>query len=139
MSCFDVRSGSPYLYNSLVLNMTNEELIKKHPGTLVEKIVNELSSQESVDIYFEDTDEDQWAAVKIHLYEEDEEMALQLYSEDRWVLQLGYYDSEDEFIELFQALTQAELNVVPASLQKLMHKVLMAEEGLRVPAVLISK
>ncbi|MFN4313738.1 MAG: hypothetical protein ACK4E0_05550 [Chitinophagaceae bacterium] len=119
--------------------MTNEELIKKHPGTLLEKIVNELSSQESVDIYFEDTDEDQWAAVKIHLYEEDKEMALQLYSEDRWVLQLGYYDSEDEFIELFQELTPAEVKMVPISLQKLMQKVVMDEEGLRVPAVLISK
>lgn len=119
--------------------MTNEELIKKHSASLVEKIVHELISKESVDIYFEDTDDDEWAAVKIHIYDEDKEMALRLDTEDRWVLQLGYYDKEDEFIELLQPLTQAEVDMIPASLQKLMLKVVKAEEGLRVPAVLISK
>ena len=119
--------------------MTNEELVKKHPGTFVEKIVNELISKENVEIHFEDTDDEVWAAVKIHIYDEDKEMALRLHTEDQWVLQFGYYDKEDEFIELLQPLTQAEVDMIPTSLQKLMHKVVKAEEGLRVPAVLISK
>ncbi len=119
--------------------MTNEELVKKHPGSLVEKIINELTSQKNVEIHFEDTDEDQWAAVKIHIYDEDKEMALRLHTEDRWVLQFGYYDKDDEFIELLQPLTREEVGMIPNSLQKLMHKAVMAEEGLRVPGALISK
>ena len=41
-------------------NMTNEELVKKHPGSLVEKIVTELLSKDSVDVSFEDEDDDQY-------------------------------------------------------------------------------
>jgi len=120
-------------------NRTNEELIRQEPGSLVKKIVEEVGSAKAVDIHFEDEDDEQWAVVKIHLYEEDKEMALRLLSEDRWVLQLGYYDDEDEFIELLQPLTQPEIDLIPKGLQKVMLKVLASEEGLRVPGNFLSK
>jgi len=120
-------------------NRTNEELIRQEPGSLVKKIVEEAGSAKAVDIHFEDEDDEQWAVVKIHLYEEDKEMALRLLSEDRWVLQLGYYDDEDEFIELLQPLTQPEIDLIPKGLQKVMLKVLASEEGLRVPGNFLSK
>lgn len=120
-------------------NRTNEELIRQEPGSLVKKIVEEVGGAKAVDIHFEDEDDEQWAVVKIHLYEEDKEMALRLLSEDRWVLQLGYYDDEDEFIELLQPLTQPEIDLIPKGLQKVMLKVLASEEGLRVPGNFLSK
>jgi len=120
-------------------NRTNEELIRQEPGSLVKKIVEEVGGAKAVDIHFEDEDDEQWAVVKIHLYEEDKEMALRLLSEDRWVLQLGYYDDEDEFIELVQPLTQPEIDLIPKGLQKVMLKVLASEEGLRVPGNFLSK
>jgi hypothetical protein len=120
-------------------NMTNEELVKKNPGSLVEKIVTELLSKDSVDVSFEDEDDDQWSVVKVHLYEEDQEMALRLLSDKRWVLQFGYYDDEDEFIELLQPLTQPEIDLIPKGLQKVMLKVVASEEGLRVPGSFLSK
>ena len=97
---------------SMANNMTYEELVKKHPGSLVEKIVTEVLSKDSVDVHFEDEDEEQWAVIKVHIYEEDKEMALRLLSDNRWVLQFGYYDDEDEFIELLQPLTQAEIDLM---------------------------
>jgi len=124
---------------SMANNMTYEELVKKHPGSLVEKIVTEVVSKDIVDIHFEDEDDEQWAVIKVHVYEEDKEMALRLLSEDKWVLQFGYYDDEDEFIELLQPLTQPEIDLIPKGLQKVMRKVLASEEGLRLAGNFLSR
>ena len=67
----------------------------------------------------------------MHVYEEDKEMAIRLLSEGRWIFQFEYYDGEDEFIELLQPLTRAEIDLIPKGLQKVMLKVLASEEGLR--------
>ena len=120
-------------------NMTYEELVKKHPGSLVEKIVTEVVNKEAVEVHFEDVDDEQWAVIKVHIYEEDKEMAIRLLSDDRWVLQFGYYDDEDEFIELLQPLTQTEIDMIPKGLQKVMRKVVTSEEGLRLPGNFLSR
>jgi hypothetical protein len=120
-------------------NMTYEELVRQHPGSLVEKIVTEVLNKNSIDVHFEEDDDDQWSVIKVHVYEEDKEMALRLLSEDRWVLQFGYYDDEDEFIELLQPLTQTEKDLIPKGLQRVMLKVLASEEGLRLPGNFLSR
>jgi len=118
--------------------MTYEELVKNHPGSLVEKIVTEVVSKDTVEIYFEDEDDEPWAVIKVHVYEEDKEMALRLLSDSRWILQFGYYDDEDEFIELRQPLTQLEIDLIPRGLQKVMRKVVSSEEGLRLAGNFLS-
>src|SRR6201994_2081997 len=120
-------------------NMTYEELVKNHPGSLVEKIVTEVVSKDAVEVHFEEDDDEVWAVIKVHIYEEDKEMGIRLLSEDRWVLQFGYYDDEDEFIELLQPLTQPEIELIPKGLQKVMRKVVASEEGLRLPGNFLSK
>jgi len=124
---------------SMANNMTFEELVRKHPGSLVEKIVTEVVNKDAVEVHFEDDDDQQWAVIKVHIYEEDKEMALRLLSDDRWVLQFGYYDDEDEFIELLQPLTQPEIDLIPKGLQKVMRKVVTSEEGLRLPGNFLSR
>jgi hypothetical protein len=54
-------------------------------------------------------------------------------------LQFGYYDDEDEFIELLQPLTQPEIDLIPERLQKVMRKVVSSEEGLRLPGNFLSR
>ena len=120
-------------------NMTYEELIRQHPGSLVEKLVTEVVNKDTVEVHFEDDDDESWSVIKIHIYEEDKEMALRLLSEGRWVLQFGYYDDDDEFIELLQPLTQVEVDLIPKGLQKVMLKVLASEEGLRLPGNFLSR
>jgi len=119
--------------------MTYEELVKKHPGSLVEKIVTEVVNKDTVEVHFEIEDDDQWSVIKVHVYEEDKEMSLRLLSEGRWVLQFGYYDDEDEFIELIQPLTQPDIDLIPKRLQKVMQRVLVGEEGLRLPGNFLSR
>ena len=120
-------------------NMTYEELVKNHPGSLVEKIVTEVVNKDVVEVHFEDEDDQQWAVIKVHIYEEDKEMALRLLSDGKWILQFGYYDDDDEFIELLQPLTQLEIDLIPKGLQKVMRKVVTSEEGLRLPGNFLSR
>lgn len=136
---FGVGKGDTIFAISMAKNMTYEELVRQHPGSLVEKIVTEVLNKNSVDVHFEMEDEEQWSVIKIHVYEEDKEMALRLLSEGRWVLQFGYYDDDDEFIELLQPLTRPEVDLIPKGLQRVMLKVLASEEGLRLPGNFLSR
>lgn len=116
-----------------------EELVRKQPGALVQKIVTELAKSKTVDVHFEDEGDEAWAVIKAHFYEEDTEMGIRLLPDDKWVLQFGYYDDDDEFIELVHPLTQPDVDRIPVGLQKVMRKVLASEEGLRVPGTLLVK
>ena len=118
-------------------NTKYEKLIRENPDTLVTKIVTEVTAKKSIDVQFEDDDENAWAAVKI--YEEDDEIAIRLQDKDSWVLYVGYYDDEDEFVELLQPLAQPATELIPKGLHKVMLKVLASEEGLRVPGSILSK
>ncbi|WP_188932409.1 hypothetical protein [Puia dinghuensis] len=120
-------------------NKKYEELVKNRPGSLVEKIVTEVVNKKAVDVHFEEEDNEQWAIIKVHKDEEDQELAIRLLSGDKWVLQFGFYDDEDEFIELLQPLAQSEITLIPQGLRKVMLKVLSSEEGLRVPGNLLSR
>jgi len=117
---------------------TYEELVRNNPGSLVAQIVTTVVKQKSVDVHFEEEDDQQWAIVKVYM-EEDHEMAIRLQTGDKWILQFGYYDDDDEFTELLQPLTPPDIDRIPQALQKVMRKVLTSEEGLRVPGNLLSR
>jgi hypothetical protein len=119
-------------------NKKYEELVKKQPGSLVENLVKEVAKKDTVEVHFEDEDDELWAVIKVHNYDEDTEMSLRLLSDKKWILQFGYYDAEDEFIELLQPLAQPEIDLIPKGLQKVMLKVVSSEEGLRVPGSVLS-
>jgi len=116
-----------------------EELVRDQSGTLVEQIVTAVVKQKSVDVSFEEEDDQQWAIVKVYKEAEDQEMGIRLQTGDKWILQFGYYDEDDEFIELLQPLAPADIDKIPQALQKVMRKVLTGEEGLRVPGGLLGK
>ena len=121
--------------------MTYEELVKNHVGSLVEKLVTEVVNKEAIEVHFEtdDEDDDEWSIIKMHIYEEDKELSLRLLSNDRWIFHFGYYDEEDEFLELVQPLTQVEKDLIPKGLQKVMLRVLVSKEGLRLPGNFLSR
>ncbi len=120
-------------------NKTFEELIRNHPETLVKKVVTDALNNKAVDIHFEEEDDQQWAVVRVHNDEDDQELGIRLNTGDKWVLQFGFYDDEDEFIERLQPLSEAAIALIPQGLQKVMRKVLASEEGLRVPGSLLAK
>jgi uncharacterized protein YbcI len=119
--------------------MTNEELIKNHSGEIIERMLTEVVGKESVEVRFEFEDNDQWAVVSTHNYEEDKEISLRLHANNLYELYFGYYDDDDEFFEIVQALTSEEKKIIPKGLQKVMTKVLDDEKGMRLPGNLLSK
>jgi hypothetical protein len=120
-------------------NKKIEEQVKTNPGAVVGQIVKEVVAKKAVDVSFEDDGDDQWAIVRVHNEEEDQELALRFQSGDKWVLQFGFYDDKDEYLELLQPLAAPEIGLIPQALQKVMRKVLADEEGLRVPGNLMSR
>lgn len=119
--------------------MTLEELVKNHSAELIEKLLTWIIENEPVEIRFDFLDNDQWAIISMHNYEEDQEISIRLHNNQLYDLYVGYYDDEDEFFEIVQLLTEEEKKILPESLQKLMRHVLDKEEGMRIPAGLITK
>ena len=119
--------------------MTYEELVKNHAGELIEKLVTEVLNKPAVDIRFEFIEDEQWSVISMHIYQEDKEISLRLHPHDRYELNFGYYDDEDEFFEISQTLTPEEKKILPKGLQKLMEKVLTDEKGMRLPGNFLSK
>lgn len=119
--------------------MTFEELIKNHSADVIEKLVTEVLANDTVDIHFDFLDQDQWAIITTHQYEEDKEMSIRLHPADYFDLYCGYYDDDDEFIEIVQPLTEDEKKILPVRLVKLMKKVLDDEQGMRISNSFLSR
>jgi hypothetical protein len=116
-----------------------EELVKNHSSAMIERLVTDVVGKDSVEIRFDFLDNDQWAIISMHNYEEDQEISIRLHSGDKYDLYFGYYDDEDEFFEIVQLLTEEEKKILPEGLQKLMKSVLDKEEGMRIPSSFLSK
>ena len=118
--------------------MNYEELVKNQAGKLIEKLVLEIRNKKAVDVRFEFMDNDQWSVISVYMDEQDNELALRLHPGDSYVLYVGYYDDQDELLEITRTLSEEERKGNPKSMQKVMGKVLSDEEGLRVPGTLLS-
>jgi hypothetical protein len=110
--------------------MDYKKLINNNPGTLVEKLIAGIKEQKAVDVRYEFDRKDQWAVVNVYLDQQDDELALRLYSAGNYELYVGYYDEEDELQELSKTLTDDEKNMIPV--------VVADEDGIRVPGNLLS-
>jgi hypothetical protein len=119
--------------------MTYEELVRDHAGKMIEKLVTDVVSKEAVEVRFEFEDNEQWSVITMHNYEEDQEISIRLHTNDLYELFFGYYDDEDEFHEISQALTPEEKKIIPKGLRKVMEKVLSDEQGMRLPGNFLSK
>ncbi len=119
--------------------MNYEELIKNHSADMIEKLVTWVVSQDPVEIHHDFTDDDQWAIISMHNYEDDQETSLRVHPDDKYDLYFGYYDDEDEFFEIIHVLTEEEKKILPDALRKLMLSVLAKEEGMRIPGSFLSR
>ncbi|MDB5211246.1 MAG: hypothetical protein JWQ30_2073 [Sediminibacterium sp.] len=120
-------------------DMSYEDLVKNHSADMIEKLVRWVVSQDPVEIHHDFTDDDQWAIVSMHIYEEDQEISLRLHPGGLYDLYFGYYDDEDEFFEIIHVLTEEEKKILPDGLKKVMLSVLAKEEGMRIPGNFLSK
>ena len=119
--------------------MTFEELIKNHSADVIEKLITEVLSKDPIEVRFDFLEGDQWSIITTHQYEEDREISLRLHLNDYYDLYFGYYNDEDEFIEIIHPLTEEEKKIPPVRLKKVMKKVLDDEQGMRIPNNFLSR
>ena len=112
--------------------MTFEELIKNHSADVIEKLLTEVLTNDAGDIHFDYLEQDQWSIITSHQYEEDKEVSLRLHPNDHYDLYFGYYNDDDDFIDIVKPLTTEEIKSIPVRLQKVMKKVLDDEQGMRI-------
>ena len=119
--------------------MTFEELVKHHSAEVIEKLITEILAKDFIEIHFDILEDDQWSIITTHQYEEDREISVRLHLNDYYDLYFGYYNDEDEFIEIIQPLTEEEKKILPVRLTKVMKKVLDDEQGMRIPNNFLSR
>ncbi|KAA2238630.1 hypothetical protein F0L74_20615 [Chitinophaga agrisoli] len=117
--------------------MNYEELVNNNAGKMIGELLTALRAKANIDIRFDYSDTEQWSVVSMHT-DEDNEISLRVHA-DKSTLYFGYYDEDDDFLEIIKVLTPEEVNLVPKGLKKAMDKVLADEEGMRFPASLMSK
>jgi len=119
--------------------MTYEDLVKNHSAEIIEKLVTHVVNKEPVEVHFNFENDDQWAIITMHIYEEDKEISVRLHANDLYDLHFGYYNDDDEFLEIIQPLTEEEKMIIPERLKKVMKKVLADEQGMRLPVNFLSR
>src|SRR5688500_4523240 len=119
--------------------MNYQEMVKNNAGDMIERLVTDVLSKDTIEIHFDFQDNEQWSVISMHIYEEDKEIALRVLADNRYLLYFGYYDDEDEFHEIIQPLSPEEKMVIPKGLQKAMEKVVADEQGLRLPGHFLSR
>lgn len=118
--------------------MNYEELVKNNPAEVIAKVVAHLVKVGPVEVHFDFEEDDQWSIVTMHDYDADKEISLRLHPGDLYELHLGYYDDDDEFIEIARPLAEKERGLIPERLRKVMMKVLADEKGMRLPKDFLS-
>jgi hypothetical protein len=119
--------------------MKYEDLVRTHSAEIIEKLLTDVLSKEAVEVHFDFEEDDQWSHIIMHVYEEDKEISIRLHRDDLYNLHFGYYDEDDEFLEIVQALTEEEKKMIPERLKKVMKKVLADEKGMRLPKDFLSR
>lgn len=114
-----------------------KDLVKNNSAEIVENILTTLFAESHIEVKFDEFKQDSWAYITYNNYDEDKEFSLRLHSDNNYDLFVGYYDDEDEFFEIIQALSEEEITSIPDGLKKVMKKVIVDEEGLRVPSNLL--
>jgi hypothetical protein len=118
--------------------MAIENVVKKQSNELIADLLKWAAGKAPVEIRFEDADDDGASVITMYDYKGDRELSLRLHLNDVYEVHLGYYDDEDEFIEIAEPLSSGQKAALPARLKKVMKKVLDDEKGIRLPGSLLA-
>ncbi len=114
-----------------------KDLVKNNSTEIVENILTTLLAESHIEVKFDEFKQDSWAYITYNNYDEDKEFSIRFHKDNSYDLMVGYYDDKDEFFEIVQPLTQKEIDSITDGLKKVMKKVVMDEDGLRVPCQLL--
>jgi hypothetical protein len=118
--------------------MATEIPIKEQSNELIADLIKLVTGKAPVEIRFVDLDDDCCAVITVYDYIGDKELSLRLHLNDLYDVHIGYYDDEDEFIEIAELLSPEQKTTLPEKLKKVMKKVLDDESGIRIPGSVLA-
>src|SRR5580698_11583171 len=113
--------------------MAKEVSVKEQSNELIADLVKWATGKIPVEIRFDHFDDDECAIITLYDYKGDKELSLRLHLNDLYDVHIGYYDDDDEFIEIAELLSPEQKAALPEKLKKVMKKVLDDESGIRLP------
>ncbi|MES1219072.1 MAG: hypothetical protein ABUT20_26430 [Bacteroidota bacterium] len=117
--------------------MTPQTLLTRHGNELLTDLLNSVTRNAPVAIRFQDDDKDPWSGTTLYDYKGDKELSLRLRANNVYDLHLGYYDDDDEFVEIAELLNEEQKSRLPEKLKKVMKKVLEDGAGIRLQGSLL--
>jgi hypothetical protein len=111
--------------------MAIEALVREKSNDAIADLVKWATGKTPVEIRFDHFKNDQWAVITMYDYKGDNELSLRLHLNDLYDIHIGYYDEDDEFIEIAEPLSAEQKATLPEKLKKVMKKVLDDESGIR--------
>ena len=118
--------------------MATKVSVKEQSNELIADLVKWSTGKATVEIRFDHFNDDQWAVITMYDYKGDKELSLRLHLNDLYDVHIGYYDENDEFIEIAEPLNPEQKATLPEKLKKVMKKVLDDESGIRLPGSLLA-
>ena len=105
--------------------------IERNTAEIVSELLETLSQQNQVDIRFDFEGEDSWSVITLFDEEDDSQLSLRYYGNQKYLIVAGAYDEEDDFVETAEALTDTLVSDLPEGCTLLLHKVRDDEKGMR--------
>jgi len=118
--------------------MATKVSVKEQSNELIADLVKWSIGKAPVEIRFDHFNDDQWAVITMYDYKGDKELSLRLHLNDLYDVHIGYYDENDEFIEVAEPLSPEQKATLPEKLKKVMKKVLDDESGIRLPGSILA-
>jgi hypothetical protein len=118
--------------------MAIDVLVKEQSNELIADLVKWATGKAPIEIRFDHFNDDQWAVITMYDYKGEKELSLRLHLNDFYDVHIGYYDDEDEFIEIAAPLSPEQKASLPEKLKKVMKKVLDDESGIRLPGSVLA-
>jgi hypothetical protein len=118
--------------------MKAELLIQKHLNETITDLIKWATGKTPIEIRFDSFGVEECAVTTLYDYKGEHELSLRLHPGGLYDVHIGYYDDEDEFIELVQALNAEQIALLPERLKKVMKKVADDEEGIRLSGNLLA-
>lgn len=103
----------------------------KSVNDLVFELLESLSQQNSIDIRFDFEGEDSWSVITLFDEQDDSQLSLRYYGNQKFMVVVGAYDEEDEFEEIAELLPDTIIDNLPEGCKVLLNKVRDDEKGMR--------
>jgi len=113
------------------INVMKCKGIERSVDELVVELLETLSQQNPIDIRFDFEGDDSWSVITLFDNQDDSQLSLRYYGNEKFMVVAGAYNEEDEFEETAEMLLATSIQNLPEGCKLLLNKVRDDEKGMR--------